>query len=38
MKYYEDAKDGKVPGEVDFDSEQDITDYELATSVYVQWF
>uniref|UniRef100_A0A0R3RHM2 Uncharacterized protein n=1 Tax=Elaeophora elaphi TaxID=1147741 RepID=A0A0R3RHM2_9BILA len=35
MKYYEDMKGGKVPDEVDFDSGQDITDYELAASVYV---
>ncbi|MCP9257971.1 M-phase phosphoprotein 6 [Dirofilaria immitis] len=35
MKYYEDLKSGKVPDEVDFDSGHDITDYELATSVYM---
>ncbi|KAM3720305.1 Protein F29A7.6 [Dirofilaria immitis] len=34
MKYYEDLKSGKVPDEVDFDSGHDITDYELATSVF----
>lgn len=35
MKYYEDMKGGEVLDEVNFDSGQDVTDYELATSMYV---
>ncbi|KAL3998368.1 M-phase phosphoprotein 6 family protein [Acanthocheilonema viteae] len=34
MKYYKDIKDGNVLNEVDFDNGQDVTDYELATSVF----
>ncbi|EFO26792.2 hypothetical protein LOAG_01694 [Loa loa] len=34
MKYYKDLKGGKVSDEVDFNDGQDITDYELATSVF----
>ncbi|VIO96222.1 Uncharacterized protein BM_BM12847 [Brugia malayi] len=34
MKYYEDIKGCKVSDEVNFDIGQDITDYELAASVF----
>ncbi|OZC12502.1 hypothetical protein X798_00133 [Onchocerca flexuosa] len=34
MKYYEDLKSGKVPDEDGFDGGHDITDYELATSIF----
>ncbi|CAG9531124.1 unnamed protein product [Cercopithifilaria johnstoni] len=34
MKYYENVKGNKVLDEAGFDSGQDITDYELATSIF----
>lgn len=37
MKYYKDKKGGKGFDEAEYDGEQDITDYELATSVYVSF-
>lgn len=38
MKYYEDVKGDKVFDEVDFDNGHDITDYELAASMYGRGF
>lgn len=32
MKYHKDLKDGRVPGDVEFDDEQDVTDLQLAAS------
>uniref|UniRef100_A0A915PY79 NUC153 domain-containing protein n=1 Tax=Setaria digitata TaxID=48799 RepID=A0A915PY79_9BILA len=34
MKYYKDLKDDKVSDGVDFDDGHDVTDYELATSIF----
>lgn len=40
MKYHKDLKDGRVPGDVELDDEQDVTDRQLAASSFgakIKW-